>query len=240
MWKDIWEKKGKNIDCSNLTLSDLISIDGFDSSGKSLEESNWIEYAKHVCVSVNDIKNKKNILEIGCGAGAFLKAMESFLNKESKIYGIDYSQNLINIAKHVFNAENFNCIEAIDIDKLYNNNYFDFIFSNSAFQYFQNKGYAFFLIDKLYNLLQVNGDLVLLDLNNLEKESEYHKIRMSGMTEKEYKEKYSSLNHLFFSKEEIFSYISHLGFKKIIIEEQNIKGYSNNELRFNIFALSKK
>ena len=119
MWKDIWEKKGKNIDCSNLTLSDLISIDGFDSSGKSLEESNWIGYAKHICISVNDIKNKKNILEIGCGAGAFLKAMEPFLNKESKIYGIDYSQNLINIAKHVFNSENFNCIEAIDIDKLY-------------------------------------------------------------------------------------------------------------------------
>lgn len=240
MWKDIWEKKGKDIDYSNLSLSDLISIDGFDSSGKALDAENWIEYARHVCMSINEINNKKNILEIGCGAGAFLKAMEPFLNKEANIYGIDYSQNLVGIAKHIFNAENFNCIEAIDIDKLYNNNYFDFIFSNSAFQYFQNKDYAFSLINKLYNLLQTNGDLVLLDLNNIEKESEYHKIRMSGMTKEEYEKKYSSLNHLFFSKEEIFSYISHLGFKKIIIEEQNIKGYSNNELRFNIFALSKK
>ena len=35
MWKDIWEKKGKDIDYSNLSLSDLISIDGFDSSGKN-------------------------------------------------------------------------------------------------------------------------------------------------------------------------------------------------------------
>ncbi|WP_295153703.1 class I SAM-dependent methyltransferase [uncultured Brachyspira sp.] len=240
MWKDIWEKKGKDIDYSNLTLSDLISIDGFDSSGKVLDADSWVAYAKHVCMSVNDINNKKSILEIGCGAGAFLKAMESLLNKESKIYGIDYSQNLINIAKLIFNAENFNCIEAIDIDRLYKNDYFDLIFSNSAFQYFKNKEYAFLLIDKLYNLLQVNGDLVLLDLNNIEKESEYHKIRMAGMTKEEYEKKYSYLNHLFFSEEEIFSYISHLGFRKIIIEEQNVKGYSNNELRFNIFALSKK
>ena len=52
MWKDIWEKKGKDIDYSNLTLSDLISIDGFDSSGKVLDVDNWIDYAKHVCMSV--------------------------------------------------------------------------------------------------------------------------------------------------------------------------------------------
>ena len=102
MWKDIWERKGKDIDYSSLTLSDLISIDGFDSSGKALDAENWIEYAKHVCMTINDVNNRKSILEIGCGAGAFLKAMESFLNKETNIYGIDYSQNLINIAKHIF------------------------------------------------------------------------------------------------------------------------------------------
>ena len=126
----------------------------------------------------------------------FLRLWNLFQINKQKIYGVDYSQNLINIAKHIFNEYNFNCIEAIDIDKLYSNNYFDFIFSNSAFQYFQNKDYAFKLIDKLYSLLKVNGDLVLLDLNDIEKENEYHKIRMSSMTREEYEKKYSSLNHL--------------------------------------------
>lgn len=194
MWKDIWKNRGKDIYHDNLTLEDLISIDGFDSQGHPISSENWIEYVKYILSTINDIKNKRNILEIGCGAGAFLKAMESFLDKETKIYAIDYSQNLINIAKDIFNEYNFNCIETID--KLYSNNYFDFIFSNSAFQYFQNKDYAFKLIDKLYNLLKVNGDLVLLDLNDIEKENEYHKIKMPSMTREEYEKRYSSLNHL--------------------------------------------
>ncbi|KAF0591347.1 MAG: hypothetical protein CGEMS_0076 [Candidatus Campylobacter infans] len=44
---------------------------------------------------------------------------------------------------------------------------------------------------------------------------------------------------MFFDKCEIFDFINSLGFEKIIVENQHIKGYINNECRFNVFGLKK-
>lgn len=80
----------------------------------------------------------------------------------------------------------------------------------------------------------------MLDLNDINKKSVYSKIRKSNMTEDEYNKKYEGLNHLFLSRTKIFEFVESLGFKQIIMEDQHIKGYINNECRFNVFALSKK
>ena len=60
------------------------------------------------------------------------------------------------------------------------------------------------------------------------------------MSEDEYNKKYAGLNHLFFDKGEMFGIVETLGFRKIIIEDQHIDGYINNECIFNIIAVGKK
>lgn len=62
--------------------------------------------------------DKKRVLEIGCGGGAALKAL-SFINNKLEIYGIDYSQNLIKLAKRAIKNGNFVCDEAINIDSIF-------------------------------------------------------------------------------------------------------------------------
>ncbi|MGX2981658.1 hypothetical protein [Helicobacter sp. 23-1045] len=68
----------------------------------------------------------------------------------------------------------------------------------------------------------------------------YTAIRKGDLSEVEYSAKYAGLEHLFFDRGEIFEIINALGFEKIIIENQHIAGYINNECRFNAFALGKK
>lgn len=240
MWKNIWQSKGKNIKDINLDISDLINLDGFDTSGKSFNKNSWIEYVEYVSDTVKINKGKKSVLEIGCGSGAFLKVLSDIVNDKLNIYGMDYSDSFINIAKNIMKNGNFYCEEAIKIDNLFTDKKFDFIFSNSVFHYFPNKEYAFNVIKKSYNLLLTEGDLVLLDLNDINNRDIYNKIRRGNMSEEEYNKKYEGLEHLFFSRNEIFELISSLGFRKIIVEDQNVSGYINNQCRFNVFAISKK
>lgn len=173
------------------------------------------------------------------GGGAFLKVLSS-INTNLRIYGIDYSNTLIEIAKCVIKNGEFFCDEAINIDKLFKGKRFDSIVSGGVFVYFPSKQYAFEVIKKSYNLLADGGNLALLDLNDVNKKSVYSKIRRGKMSEEEYDKKYAGLNHLFFDKSEVFGIVESLGFRQIIIEDQHIDGYINNECRFNIIAVGKK
>lgn len=171
--------------------------------------------------------------------GAALKAL-SLINSDLDIYGIDYSNSLISVAKNAIKNGTFYCDEAINIDSVFSDKKFDFIFSNSAFHYFPDTNYVFSVIKKAYDLLKMGGSIALLDLNDIKTKDIYNKIRKGNMSEDEYNKKYAGLNHLFFDRIEIFRLIESLGFRQIIIEDQHIDGYINNKCRFNIIAVWKK
>ncbi len=171
--------------------------------------------------------------------GAVLKVFSN-INENLRIYGVDYSHTLIDIAKRIIKNGTFFCDEAINIDSLFSKMHFDSIISGGVFVYFPSKDYAFSVIKKSYDLLLQGGNLALLDLNDISKKDIYSKIRKGTMSEAEYNKKYEGLNHLFLDRMEVFKFCESLGFKKIVVEDQHIKGYINNECRFNIFALGKK
>lgn len=98
----------------------------------------------------------------------------------------------------------------------------------------------FSVVQKSCALLAPNGNLALLDLNDINSKDIYNKIRKGNMSEDEYNKKYAGLNHLFFDRGEIFQLVESLGFRQIIIEDQHIDGYINNECRFNVFAMGRK
>ena len=69
-WKTIWENKTINAD-KQTTLQDLINADGFDSRCGGYTEEMW-QLLVADFVKKATPKRGSNILEIGCGSGAFL------------------------------------------------------------------------------------------------------------------------------------------------------------------------
>ena len=62
-----------------------------------------------ISVFLSIIKNKKNVLDIGCGEGELLRNLKKKNN--CNCYGIDFSQNLIKIARRKSKNINFYCID---------------------------------------------------------------------------------------------------------------------------------
>ena len=240
MWKDIWQKKGQNCQANaNIGVVELLTINGYDTSGDSLIESAWVDYAHYVGNLCQIENGAKSLLEIGCGGGVYLKCYAES-NKNLEIYGLDYSKSLIDVAQSVIPRGTFCCAEAAEVDKAFAGKTFDCIICGGVVIYFPNKEYAFEVIQKSYDLLTQGGNLAFLDLNDVDQKDVYGKLRRGNLSEEEYQQKYAGLDHLFLDRSEVFDFVRRLGFQKIIVEDQHIDGYINNKCRFNVFALGKK
>ena len=79
------------------------------------------------------IKNKKNILDIGCGDGELLRNLEK--KNKCNCYGIDFSQNLIKIARKKSKNINYYCIDMNKIkDEFKVKIKFDYIITKRSIQ----------------------------------------------------------------------------------------------------------
>lgn len=128
-WHQVWSKRSFD-NLLSLSLEDLIALDGFDEGAGRVQVEDWRKYASLI---IDKIKMKKNdsILEVGCGSGALLYALNEQL--ELNLAGIDYSENLIKIAKKVLPDSD---LEVLEANKLDATRRYDFLISNSVFQYF--------------------------------------------------------------------------------------------------------
>ena len=105
---------------------------------------------------ISKLCSNSDVFEIGCGAGALLHSIK--LHTGCKISGIDYSQSLIEIAKHYL-GKDFKCMEANsnwDISKK------DAILSHSVYNYFPNMDYVTSVNKQIYTNLKIGGTVMLL------------------------------------------------------------------------------
>ena len=107
-WKDIWNKQDR---FNKIILDFLIKANGFDSGSGSFNVEDWIKYTKSIFDLIGIKKNDK-VFEVGCGAGAFLFPL--YL-KGINVSGIDYSNQLIDIAKKFLPENSFSVGDAADI-----------------------------------------------------------------------------------------------------------------------------
>ena len=96
-WKSIWNAKSLQSK-EKISISDLIKLDGFDTGFGSYDEVSWVEMVRDF-VNIVNLHPNSNVYEIGCGAGCFLYTIKQII--EINCFGIDYSKNLIDIAKRV-------------------------------------------------------------------------------------------------------------------------------------------
>lgn len=47
-WKEVWERKGSEAKRENLTLGDLIAMDGFDKGAGKMTEETWMKAVERV------------------------------------------------------------------------------------------------------------------------------------------------------------------------------------------------
>lgn len=229
-WKDIWGNKV--VDENQDVLSSLIKANGFDTGFGTYTKESWVLMILDF-EARSKINKEKEVLEIGCGSGAFLYVLEK--NSECKVFGVDYSSSLIHFARKAIPQGKFYVKDANEFS--FGSEVFDVIFSHSVFQYFENMDYAVSVIKKAFYQLRPGGILGLLDLNDISHKSEYEKERSKLYDSMEsYLDAYSGLDHLFFDKDSLVKVLSDIGFIDISIYISKDSGYLNSAYRFNIIA----
>ena len=191
-WLKIWNRKGKNL--ISKKTRDILNANGHDSPLGKVSKKKWTEYLDNKVKKIK-IKKNSNILEYGCGSGAFLS---HFYNNNFNLYGIDYSKNQIEKAKKFFPKIHFKVGEISKIDQFRIK--FDVIFSNVVFHYFDNYSYANTLIKKMLSNLNSNGIIFITNIPDINKKKLYFKkiINKIGITE--YNKRYNNNTHLFYDK----------------------------------------
>jgi len=224
-WHKIWERNGDDLKSSK--IEKIIKAAGFNKTLVTFSKQNWYRYIKTI---FSKIKLKKNseIIEYGCGAGAFLSF---FYNKKYILNGIDYSESLIRKARKYFPKIKFKCGEISEIDSF--DKKFDLIYSHSVFQYFCDYHYAESLIKKMLSKLKDNGYIYILDVPDKDKEKIYKKRLINKIGVKEYKKEFNLYTHLFYKKS-FFNTLAKKNNLKIKIFNQNFKSYENSKYRYNI------
>ena len=231
-WLKVWNDRSMDMNPSKTLLENLIIANGFDHGEVDYEEDEWRRMCLHFGELIG-IDESYKILEIGSGAGAFLLPLQE--NFSCKIYGIDYSEPLIRLAREKLNG-NFYIGEASQLNIIKEK--FNLILAHSVVHYFPTHNYTNEVINQAYSLLYDGGKIGLLDINDASKEDIYHASRKVKHTKtKDYDSRFSNNHpHLFFTKEEIADSLSNAGFDNINFYKNIIESYGNSNFRFNVIA----
>lgn len=93
-WREIWEAKGRR------SSGELHTIDGYD----LLSASEWEKMIATLAAPFGPLRPGMSVVELGCGAGAFLAALRR-LEPGLRLTGLDYASSLIEIARARLGAD---------------------------------------------------------------------------------------------------------------------------------------
>ena len=232
-WTDIWNKRTiKKESGTKLTLTNLIEANGFDTGPYTYSEKSWQSLVADFCKRVAFEKDS-NVLEIGCGCGAFIYACNEII--KANYFGLDFSRSLIEIAKTEIPNGHFVVAEANELTFL--DSKFDVILSHGVFIYFPSHQYVETVLKKYTQRIVVGGKLVLMDMNDAKHQNEYlSKRKLLYKKPEEYEKDYEGLQHLFFEKKEIERCLRSLGMDKFEYFPHAVNGYGNAQFRFNLIC----
>lgn len=132
----------------------------YNEIASTYDERYKVNYLKAVEQSLLHIASENNvqkILEAGCGTGRWIKSLHK-LNK--KLFGLDYSIEMLKIAKDAIDIFGFLNADASNLP--FNNNSFDLIFCINAIHHFPDK--KKFFSDAAF-CLNVNGVLCIYSVD---------------------------------------------------------------------------
>ena len=153
----------------NINLVKSNEGDKYFTRNKNYDELNPNENNTFNLIKINNL-NPKKILEIGCGAGHKLNYLSQKLNTKNN-YGVDLSKKAILYGKKKYKNLKLLNISSLEIDKI--NTKFDMIICG-FFLYLLDREEIFKQFDLIYNKINKNGHLIIIDFNPIFKHSNRH------------------------------------------------------------------
>lgn len=216
-WKNYWNSSAKN--------KDIKIISGW--SNRTLQE---IIYKTTYIAKKLKLKKNDRLLDIGCGAG-LLEILFTYWVKE--IYAIDYSDEMVKIAKRITNHYNNIIIQQSDIRKLhFEDRFFNKIIVNSVIQYLNDMDEVEISLKELKRVIKNNG-IILLSMNpDLKQKKKYFNgYQKLEFSEKQIKEKVNINNKIiWFNKSELKNMCNKIGFKSYILNKSKYQPLNHFDL----------
>ena len=166
-WRKIWTSKGTRHNLERLTLLDLLAIDGFDTGGGKMSEAMWFKLNQWARRKLK-VRKGQTLLEVGCGAGAFLFP---FARKGVAVSGIDYSPTMVEIARLVLPGATVQHMRrrTVCLSKTADST------RSSAwgcFLYFPSWRYTERVLEEMLRVLKPGGKCMIMDINDRAKRAE--------------------------------------------------------------------
>jgi len=229
-WREVWERKGREgLAHGGTDIASLLRADGYDSQTGQIDGSAFCRWAAEVAERVG-LKDGYQVLEVGCGAGAFLTALSSA--RSVSLAGVDYSESLLRLARRALPTADVRLAEAAELP--FADDSFDRVFSQGVLYYFPDLGYARDALSEMARVLKPAGRVFLGDLPDLAKKEECEAARNAAALAED-KEYLTALvtTHLYYPVSFVEEFSAEHGFG-VQIYQQNIGGYANAPFRFNV------
>jgi len=105
------------------------------------------------------IKKGDKILDVGCGNGILYNLFSNEKNDNIEYFGVDISENLINIAKQKYPKANFQTIDFLKLP--FPDNYFDKVYCLATLHHIPSEKYRLTFLKEIHRILKPNGILIL-------------------------------------------------------------------------------
>ena len=217
-WNQIWNKKySKSESYSHINS-------GFD----FLSIVQWKNLVK-IFTDLLVIKKDSQILDVGCGEGAFLEQIKQY----KSLSGIDLSENAIFKINTKIKGD-FKVSQANNLP--FEDNYFDIVICFSIFHYFESIDYSKQVINELIRVTKPLGQILIGDINDFDKKELYLSIRNKENRNTVHKVKSVRLDHQFYKKSLFLDIAKKNNLKTQIIDESklDLSFYSNSNYRFSV------
>lgn len=189
-WHAIWNKRVAS-DSTDLALEDLLILNGYDSGAGHVPVADFRSNAQQVCNQLR-LKDGYGVFDVGCGAGAFLKALLEVV--DIKVGGIDYSGNLVKAAQRALPAGRF---QAVDAAALQTTPKYEWVVSHGVFHYFELE-YASKVLDLM--LSKATKGVAVFEVPDKALYEASETMRRGKLSPAEYESKYTGLKHTYFDR----------------------------------------
>ncbi|MGV0959929.1 MAG: class I SAM-dependent methyltransferase [Limnohabitans sp.] len=222
LWKEVWNKK--SIDAE----SGLHVANGYDLlSGKEYD------HLVSEVVGIIPLKPGDNVIEFGCGAGAFLASL-SRLFSGIRLTGLDYAESLINVARQCVQGDFF--VANISDVGFLSEESFDHSFSFGVFFYLSSLVDAKKALFEMFRITKPGGVIYIGEIPDEQKKSYANAIRK--LSHKDVKKLSSAeVDHLYFHKD-FFRDFAHQQSADIQIvdhTELDLENYQAAQYRYSVY-----
>lgn len=132
-----------------------------EADGKGRWMYDYLRRGQAALISMLELKENMNFLDIGCGTGWAIGQAAASVNEKGGFYGVDLSSKMIAKARENFSDKNnFHFIEANSESIPLDNNFFNVIICTNSFHHYLHPDKA---MKEIARLLKNEGKIYILD-----------------------------------------------------------------------------